>query len=90
VEIAATAAKDSQMTTAAITSRESTPVDDVIDQAHEYFRGVSNFVLGEIARFGKITHYDAAEIAHQLNDPVPTSVVSPVTNTRSKRLASWR
>jgi predicted acylesterase/phospholipase RssA/CRP-like cAMP-binding protein len=46
--------------------------DDVIDllKAHEYFRGVSDAVLGEIARIGTITHYDAAAVVHQLNDPL--------------------
>ncbi|HEY6384002.1 MAG TPA: Crp/Fnr family transcriptional regulator, partial [Pseudolabrys sp.] len=60
------------MTTPAIRSRESTSVDDVIDllKAHEYFRGVSDAILGEIAQFAKITHYDAAEIVHQFNDPL--------------------
>ena len=46
--------------------------DDVIDllKAHEYFRGISDTVLGEIARFGTITNYDAAAVVHQLNDPL--------------------
>ena len=46
--------------------------DDVIDllKTHEYFRGVSDAVLGEIARFGTITNYDAAAVVHQLNDPL--------------------
>jgi len=46
--------------------------DDVIDllKAHEYFRGVSDTVLGEISRFGTITNYDAAAVVHQLNDPL--------------------
>jgi predicted acylesterase/phospholipase RssA/CRP-like cAMP-binding protein len=46
--------------------------DDVIDllKAHEYFRGVSDTILGEIARFGTITNYDAAAVVHQLNDPL--------------------
>jgi NTE family protein len=46
--------------------------DDVIDllKAHEYFRGVSDAVLGEIARIGTITNYDAAAVVHQLNDPL--------------------
>ena len=40
--------------------------DDVIDllKAHEYFRGVSDAVLGEIASFGTITNYDAAAVVH--------------------------
>jgi len=46
--------------------------DDVIDllKAHEYFRGVSDTVLGDIASFGTITNYDAAAVIHQLNDPL--------------------
>ena len=46
--------------------------DDVIDllKAHEYFRGVSDAILGEIARIGTITNYDAAAVVHQLNDPL--------------------
>jgi predicted acylesterase/phospholipase RssA/CRP-like cAMP-binding protein len=46
--------------------------DDVINllKAHEYFRGVSDTILGEIARFGTITSYDAAAVVHQLNDPL--------------------
>ena len=47
-------------------------MDDVIDllKAHEYFHGVSDAVLGEIARIGTITNYDAAAVVHQLNDPL--------------------
>ena len=46
--------------------------DDVIDllKAHEYFRGVSDAVLGEIASIGTVTNYDAAAVVHQLNDPL--------------------
>ena len=46
--------------------------DEVIDllKAHEYFHGVSDAVLGEIARIGTITNYDAAAVVHQLNDPL--------------------
>jgi len=45
---------------------------DVIDllKAHQYFRGVSDVILGEIARFGTVTSYDAAAVVHQLNDPL--------------------
>jgi CRP-like cAMP-binding protein len=55
-----------------MSSSESTVVDDVVDllNAHEYFRGVGDAILGEIAGFAKITHHDAAEIIHQLNDPL--------------------
>jgi len=50
---------------------EST-MHDVIDllKAHQYFRGVSDVILGEIARFGTVTNYDAASVVHQLNDPL--------------------
>ena len=46
--------------------------DDVIDllKAHEYFRGISGAILGEIASFAKVTNYDAAAVVHQLNDPL--------------------
>jgi len=46
--------------------------DDVIDllKAHEYFRGVSDTTLGETARLGTITNYEAAADVHQLNDPL--------------------
>src|SRR4249919_3196193 len=46
--------------------------DDVINllKAHEYFRGVSDAALGEIARIGTITNYDATAVVHQLNDPL--------------------
>jgi NTE family protein len=46
--------------------------DDVIDllKAHEYFRGIGATILGEIARIGTITNYDAAAVVHQLNDPL--------------------
>ena len=53
-------------------SKEDTPADDVIDllKAHEYFRGVSDAILGEIARFATVTNYDAAAVVHQLDDPL--------------------
>ena len=62
------------MATYAMTLNESAP-DDVIDllKAHQYFRGVSDVILGEIARLGTVTSYDAAAVVHQLNDPL-TSV----------------
>jgi NTE family protein len=46
--------------------------DDLIDllKAHEYFRGVSDAVLGELAGIGTITNYDAAAVVHQVNDPL--------------------
>ena len=49
--------------------------DDVIDllKRHEYFRGISDAILGEIASFAKVTNYDAAAVILQPNDPL-TSV----------------
>ena len=46
--------------------------DDIIEllKAHEYFRGVSDAILGEIARIGTVTNYDAAAVVHQLNEPL--------------------
>ena len=38
--------------------------------SHEYFHGVSDAILGEIARFGTVTNYDSAAVVHQLNDPL--------------------
>jgi CRP-like cAMP-binding protein len=73
VKTAATAAKEGFETTLSQGQRkEYAMYDDVIDllKAHEYFRGVSDAVLGEIARIGTITNYDAAAVVHQLNDPL--------------------
>jgi NTE family protein len=39
-------------------------------QKHEYFRGISDAILGEIASFAKVTNYDAAAVIHQFNDPL--------------------
>jgi len=52
--------------------KEGTPADDVVDllKAHEYFRGVSEAVVGKIARLGTVTNYDVAAVVHQLNDPL--------------------
>ena len=60
------------MTVPAIGLTASTPGNDVIDllKAHEYFRGVGDAILGEIARFGTITNHDAAAIVHELDDPL--------------------
>ena len=46
--------------------------EDVIDllKAHDYFRGISGAVLGEIASLAKATNYEPAAIIHQLNDPL--------------------
>jgi hypothetical protein len=68
VKTAATAAKEGFETTLSQAQRkEYAMYDDVIDllKAHEYFRGVSDAVLGEIARIGTITNYDAAAVVHQ-------------------------
>jgi len=60
------------VTVPAIGLTASTPGNDVIDllKAHEYFRGVGDAILGEIARFGTITNHDAAAIVHELDDPL--------------------
>ena len=60
------------MISSQITLKEGTPGDDVIDllKAHKYFRGVSDPVVGEIARLGTVTNYDVAAVVHQLNDPL--------------------
>ncbi len=54
---------------------ESTPVDDVIDllKTHQYFHGVSDATIGEIARLATVTNHDAAAVVHELDDPL-TSV----------------
>jgi NTE family protein len=46
--------------------------EDVIDllRAHDYFRGISGAVLGEIAGLAKVTNHDPAAVIHQLNDPL--------------------
>jgi predicted acylesterase/phospholipase RssA/CRP-like cAMP-binding protein len=45
---------------------------DILDllRAHDYFRGVSDAVLAQIASFATIANYDAAAIVHELNDPL--------------------
>jgi predicted acylesterase/phospholipase RssA/CRP-like cAMP-binding protein len=50
----------------------STPTADILDllRVHEYFRGVSDAVLAQIASFATIANYDAAAIVHELNDPL--------------------
>ena len=60
------------MATSTISLRESIPVDHVIEflKTHEYFRGVSDAILGEIVRFGAVTNYDTDATVHQLNDPL--------------------
>ena len=56
----------------ALRFNESTPVDEVIDllKTHQYFHGVSDATIGEIARLATATNYDAAAIVHQLDDPL--------------------
>jgi hypothetical protein len=51
---------------------ERNTMDDVIDllKAYQYFHGVSDAILGEIACFGTVINYDAAAVVHQLNDPL--------------------
>ena len=58
------------MTTSAMSLKGNTLGDDVIDllKAHEYFRGVSDAILGEMAQFGAVTDYNTGAIVHQLND----------------------
>jgi NTE family protein len=72
VKTAAAAAKEAFRGHPSHDIERNTMDDDVIDllKAHEYFRGVSDTILGEIARFGTITNYDAAVVVHQFNDPL--------------------
>jgi NTE family protein len=51
---------------------ESALSEDVIDllKAHQYFRGISDAVLGEIAHLGTLTNYDVAAVVQQPNDPL--------------------
>ncbi|HEX7231213.1 MAG TPA: patatin-like phospholipase family protein, partial [Candidatus Binatia bacterium] len=60
------------MATSITSLREGIPVDHVIEflKTHEYFRGVGDAILSEIARFGAVTDYDADATVHQLNDPL--------------------
>lgn len=50
----------------------SAPTADVLDllRAHEYFRGVSDAALAQIASFATIADYDTAAVVHELNDPL--------------------
>ena len=50
----------------------STPTADIVDmlRVHEYFRGVGDAALAQIASFATIANYDAAAIVHELNDPL--------------------
>jgi NTE family protein len=49
---------------------ETPMYDDVAGllKTHEYFRGVSDGPLGEIARIATIANYDASAVVHQLDD----------------------
>jgi hypothetical protein len=77
--MAAIPANEVSMTTPAMKLTGSTSSQDIIDllKAHEYFRSVSEAALDEIARFGAVTHYDAAAIVHELNDPLAHSLHTP-------------
>ena len=50
----------------------STPTADILDllRVHEYFRGVSDAALAQIASFATIASYETAAIVHELNDPL--------------------
>ena len=63
------------MVTSATRLEVSALGEDIIDllKAHEYFRGVSDAILGEIARFATVTNYAAAAVVHQLNDPLSST-----------------
>jgi predicted acylesterase/phospholipase RssA/CRP-like cAMP-binding protein len=43
--------------------------DDVFPllKVHEYFRGVSDEVLGEVARHARVTHHPAGDVVHEAN-----------------------
>jgi predicted acylesterase/phospholipase RssA/CRP-like cAMP-binding protein len=60
------------VTEAALRFNESIPLDHVIDllKTHEYFHGVSDATVGEIARLATVTSYDAASVVHELDDPL--------------------
>src|SRR6516225_11519142 len=56
----------------ALRFNESTPGHDVIEllKTHEYFRGVCDAAVAEIARIGAVTHHDASAVVHELDDPL--------------------
>jgi NTE family protein len=58
--------------------------DDVVPllKVHEYFRGVSDEVLGEIVRLGRVVHHPAGAVIHEAN--VPLSTVGFVIRGRLK------
>jgi NTE family protein len=53
-------------------AKASLPIADILDllRVHEYFHGVSDAVLAQIASFATAANYDAAAIVHELNDPL--------------------
>jgi NTE family protein len=61
--------------------------DDAIDllKRHEYFRGISDAILGEIASFAKVTNYDAAAVILQ-----PTDTLTSVSFILRGRLKAVR
>jgi CRP-like cAMP-binding protein len=58
--------------------------DDVIPllKVHEYFRGVSDEALQEVARSARLTHHPAGDVVHEAN--VPLSAVGFVLRGRLK------
>jgi predicted acylesterase/phospholipase RssA/CRP-like cAMP-binding protein len=48
--------------------------DDVLTllRVHEYFRGVSDEALREVARLGQVAHHPAGELVHEANVPLAT------------------
>src|SRR5689334_18580518 len=49
---------------------KSMPAEDVIEllKTHDYFDGVSDAVIREIAHIGTVASYDAAEVVQQIDD----------------------
>jgi predicted acylesterase/phospholipase RssA/CRP-like cAMP-binding protein len=60
------------VTEAALRFNESIPLDDIIEllKTHEYFHGVSDATVCEIARLGTVNSYDAAAVVQELDDPL--------------------
>jgi predicted acylesterase/phospholipase RssA/CRP-like cAMP-binding protein len=60
------------MTDPALSLEASARDNNLLDllKAHEYFRGVSDAALAEVARWGILIHSRPAEALHQLNDPL--------------------
>ena len=46
--------------------------DDIIEllKAHEYFRGISDDILEEIASIAQVSTYDAGAVVHQFGEPL--------------------